>query len=291
MKYRAGLFYGLVGTLLLSSTGCIVVAGGGWCFGCSKTVWTETTTERIALDAGDLSALEVRTHNGSIRFQSQPADGTEPYVIVTKKAGGRTHEAALEAMEALEVFVEPTGPGAQRIGSRWNGVKHSGWRRHVSFEIHAPANLRLDAQTHNGSIKIAGVSGDVKVVTHNGPINVESAEGSLYARTHNGGIVASYTGEEVILKTHNGRVVADLNRCGVVDGTIVTHNGGVEVVVGDETSVVLKARTHNGSISCGVPLTESEATRRRLTGRIGSGQGSLAVTTHNGSVRVKKATG
>lgn len=291
MKYRSELFYGLVGTLLLSSTGCIVIAGGGWCLGCSKTVWTETTTERLALDAGDLRALEVRTHNGSIRFQNQPADGAEAFVIVTRKAGGRTQASAQEAMEALEVFVEPAGTGAQRIGSRWQGVKQSDWRRHVSFEIHAPGNLSLDAETHNGSIKIEGVAGDVKVVTHNGRINVESAGGSLYARTHNGGIVASYAGEEVILKTHNGRIVVDLNRCGALDGTIETHNGRIEVVVGDETSVVLKARTYNGSISCSVPLTESEATGRRITGRIGTGQGSLAVTTHNGSVRVKKATG
>lgn len=291
MKYRTGMFYGLAGALLLSSTGCIVIAGGGWGFGCSKTVWTETTTERFSLDAGELSALEVRTHNGSISFQSQPADGAEAFVIVTKKAGGRTQAAAQEAMEALEVFVEPAGAGAQRIGSRWQGIKHSDWRKSVSFEIHAPGNLRLDVQTRNGSVKIEGVSGDVKVVTHNGRINVESSGGSLYARTHNGGIVASYAGEKVSLKTHNGRIVADLNRCEVLDGTIETHNGRIEVVVGDETSVMLTARTRNGSLSCRVPLTESEATRHRLTGRIGAGQGSLAVTTHNGSVRVKKATG
>ncbi len=290
MKTCSRLF-GALATLVLSNAGCIVIANGGWCLGCSKTVWTETETEQLALHPTGLRALEVRTHNGSINFQAQPADSAEAFVTVSKKAGGRTPAEAQEALEALEVFVEPDGDGTQRIGWRWRGVKRPSWRQQVSFDILAPGNIRFDGKTHNGPVEVRGISGDVRVVTHNGRIDVESADGKLYARTHNGPISATYTGDDVTLKTHNGRVVADFNRCRALDGSISTHNGGVKVIVGDDASFVLEARTHNGAISCQVPLTDSEASRRKLTGRIGDGEGSLAVTTHNGSVRFNRLTG
>ena len=91
--------------------------------------------------------------------------------------------------------------------------------------------------------------------------------------------------------THNGRVVADLNRCAALNGSITTHNGGIEVVVGGGASASLTCKTHNGSIQCDVPLDELKASRRKLTGKIGSGEGDVEVATHNGNIRITKAEG
>lgn len=298
----------LVGLLPLSSTGCIVIGVGGWSWG-GSAVWTEPVTQQIAIDTVDLKALEVRTHNGSISFDAQPEGMTEAYVTVTKKAGGRTRGDAEAAFEALDVYVEPAGSGTQRIGWRWKGIKRANWGARVSFDIKAPGEIRFEGRTHNGPVEIAGVtggvrvethngrvevdgvSGDVWLKTHNGPVVVTSAEGTLCGRTHNGRVVATYTGDDITLVTHNGRIVADLSRCGALGGTLTTHNGGVEVVVGEATSAGLTARTHNGGITCDVPLNESRYSRRKLTGRIGAGEGTLDLTTHNGSVRIKKAAG
>lgn len=279
-----------VGVLLVSSTGCIVIGMGGWPFG-GSSVWTESTTGQIPIDTADLKALEVRTHNGSITFDAQPAGTTEAYVTVTKKAGGRTHADAEAAFESLEVYVKPAGSGTQRIGWKWKGIKRSNWGAHVSFEIKAPGDLRFDGETHNGSVDIEGIIGEVRLVTHNGPVTVESANGKLYAETHNGKVVAAYTGDEVTLLTHNGSISADLAQCAAVNGSITTHNGSVEVVVGENASANLECRTHNGAIKCDAPLDDFELSRRTLTGTIGSGEGNLDVTTHNGSVRIKKTTG
>ncbi len=306
MTTRTRLIYLLAGLLLVSGPGCIVIGGHGWW---GSTVWTESTTEQIPIDTANLNALDVRTHNGSISFDGQTAGTTEAYVTVTKKAGGLTHGAAEAALEAVEVYVKSAGDGAQRIGWKWKGVKRPSWRARVSFDIKAPGNLRFDGKTHNGSIGAEGITGDVRVVTHNGPVevaevtgdvrvvthngsvNVASAGGKLYAETHNGRIVATYTGDDITVETHNGGISADLQHCAVLNGSIVTHNGGVEVVLGEEASTKLECRTHNGAIKCKVPLTDSESTRRKLTGTIGTGEGSLDVTTHNGSVRIEKASG
>lgn len=266
----------------LACNGCIIV-GISWG---GPSHWTESQTQRLELDTANLSALEVRTHNGSIAFSGQ---SDAAYVEVTTKAGGCSVEDAENALDAIDVYVEPAGAGVQRVGWRWSGLKAPTWRARVSFDIHGPGDIDLKANTHNGPIKVGGVAGDVNVVTHNGRINVESSAGKLYAQTHNGGISAVYAGDEVTLATHNGQIVADLTGCRAVDGSITTHNGSVEVAVGDSTSAKLTCRAHNGGIRCSVPLVESEIKRRRLTGTIGTGEGRLSLTTHNGSVRIKKA--
>lgn len=268
----------------LASNGCIIV-GISWD---GPSLWTETQTQRLDLDTAGLSGIEVKTHNGSIAFGVESASGGA-FVDVTKKGGGLTPADAESALDAIDVYVEPAGAGLTRIGWKWNRIKARTWRARVSFDIHGPGDIDLKANTHNGPIKVGGVAGDVNVVTHNGRINVESSAGKLYAQTHNGGISAVYAGDEVTLVTHNGRIVADLTGCGVVNGSMTTHNGSVEVSVGDSTSARLTCRTHNGGFRISVPLNESEISRRRLTGTIGTGEGRLSLTTHNGSVRIKKA--
>lgn len=279
--------YLLVGVLALVSTGCIVVGVGGWSLSIGTSVWTDTQTERIDLDTSTLSAMEVRSHNGGIHFEGLDSRSAEAYIIATKKAGGITPGDAEDAMDAIEVFVESDGNGLQRVGWRWNQLKHLFWSASVSFDIRAPGNIDFDGQTHNGGVELEGLEGNLRLITHNGSISSQSSGGKLYAETHNGRIVSTYEGSDVTLLTHNGRVVADLSKCGEINGKIVTHNGGVELTLGENVSADLRCRTHNGSIRCKVPIQNSEISRSYLTATLGSGQGKLSVTTHNGSVRIE----
>jgi DUF4097 and DUF4098 domain-containing protein YvlB len=280
--------YLLVGLLpFLGSSGVLAGAGGS----CGPTIWVEGPSETLQIDTANLRALEASTHNGMITFEDQPTGTSEGYVIVTKKGGGKTQAEAEEALEAIDVFVQAKGNGIQSIGWKWKGVKGPNWAALVALEIHAPGNLRFDGETHNGAMEIKGVAGDVRLVTHNGQVTVDSSDGKLRAETHNGGVTATYAGKDFKLTTHNGTVVADLSGCGVLDGTIETHNGSVKVVVGEDTSGSLRCDTHNGSIKCDVPLGSRKVSKGKLTGKIGSGEGSLDVTTHNGSIRISKTEG
>jgi hypothetical protein len=71
-----------------------------------------------------------------------------------------------------------------------------------------------------------------------------------------------------------------------VDGKITTHNGGIDVYLGEGASSRLECNTHHGAIRCDLPEFEWKFSRRTLTGKIGDGEGSLDLTTHNGSIRV-----
>jgi hypothetical protein len=292
MFARSRLMFLLVVASCLSSAGCIVIGLGRSCWVCrGPWVWTEATTEQIQLDTTDLKALEVRTHNGAISFDGQGAGNGAAHVTVTKKAGGRSHADAERALEAVEVYLRPAGGGVHRLGWRWKGVRQPDWGAEVAFAITAPGNLRLAVETHNGGIGVKGLVGDARLITHNGQITVESAEGTLDARTHNGAVTAAYVGRDVTLRSHNGPIVADLDRCETLNGDISTHNGDVEIVVSEGTSGTLSCATHRGTIQCDVPVDELKASRSKLTGRIGSGEGKLDVATHNGGIKITKASG
>ena len=131
----------------------------------------------------------------------------------------------------------------------------------------------------------------MKVRCHNGKITVASGGGKLDAEAHNGEINADYAGDELRLKTHNGQIAADLTRCGAVTGSLQTHNGEIVITVGDATSADVTCKAHNGPISYDVPLGNVEKSKRKLTGTIGEGAGSLAIKTHNGKIRIKGAEG
>ena len=274
---------GLGSLLLCAGTGCVFAR-------LSPQVWTEAT-EELRIETAGLTTLEVRTHNGAITHTARSDEASTAIVTITKKGGGVTQAGAEEALAAIQVYSEPADDGLHRIGWKWAVKKHSGWGAKVSFEIHAPANLAFDGQTHNGRIKVAGVNADVRVITHNGRLNISARGGKLYAKTHNGRVEVVYAGENVTVVTHNGRIVADLSGCAAVGGSIKTHNGGIELALGEAASTRLKCQTHNGAVSVDVPLRDIESSRGKLTGVLGDGKGDLAVRTHNGSIKIKKAAG
>ncbi|RME36564.1 MAG: hypothetical protein D6788_11285 [Planctomycetota bacterium] len=301
-----GVSAGLLAMAL--GSGCVMIAG----FPCAfHTTWSEEVKERITLDASAAEAVTVETHNGKIDFTGTET-GTQTVVEATKRAGGSSVADARKALEALEVFAEPdpADPGTIRVGWRWKTARHpASWKARVSFEITAPAGVRLSAETHNGGIKVRNVAGPVELASHNGGIKAVSIHGPLEAETHNGKVVVSGAGEklrivthngsiraefttpDLAVETHNGSIALDLRNTGPVDARVTTHNGNVVLTVGEKTSARLQAETSLGSIACQLPLKEPEvsAGKHRLRGVLGDGQGTMVINTHNGGIRVKSA--
>ena len=283
---RARLFQTLMAVVSLATSGCIMI-GGGWG---GPTVWAEAT-ETLPIDPVGLESLVVRTHNGEITLNGQPEGASESSVTVFKKGGGLSLAEAEKALAAIEVYVESVGDDMTRVGWRWTGPKWRHRRGQVSFEIKAPGRLDFDGETHNGGVKVVGVTGDVVIVTHNGDVNVDSTNGKLRAESHNGALTIDYAGDDLKLVTHNGDIKADLGRCSSVGGAITTHNGGVTVGMGEDTSAKLRCQTHNGRVSSKLPLNDAEISRSKVIGTIGQGGNDLTITTHNGGIQIKKSAG
>jgi len=271
-----------VGLVLCLTSGCV----GGW-----HTVWTQKEDQTVTFDQATLSSLDVVTHNGRIQIEGQPDDTGQAVVVATKKAGAMTLGSAREALEAIEIFVEPRGEGEQVLGWRWRERKHWDWRGRVDFDDQLKSDVDLDIESHNGRLDVAHIAGDVRAVTHNGSINVSAEGDTVFAKTHNGEIQVEAGGAQVTLRTHNGRITADLSRCKSVTGSVVSHNGRIKLTLDPEASVRLRCRTHNGRIRSNLPMTTTEIGRRSLDGTVGAGEGKLAVTTHNGGIALENSKG
>lgn len=281
---------GMLGALGLAAglqVGCIAgsTAEGSWGVGIGHA-WQTTTTD-LTIEASGLTGLEVRTHNGTVSYDG--GANSEIKVAAKKTASGITSGQAQAALDAMEVYVEDTSDGRKKLAWRWSTPKSWNWGGGVSFEIDGPAGLGLDVETHNGSVSVGGVAGDVKAVTHNGSVVASSSDGSLIIETHNGRIEADYDGPSISLATSNGGVDADLSDCGSVAGDIVTNNGGVRVTVGAATATNVDCTTYNGGIHAGAGIDVQKSSRHRLEGTVGAGGSPLKVRTHNGGIRLKKA--
>lgn len=63
--------------------------------GCHATLWTQRVRETLPLGIEGLEELQVRTHNGAIRFRPLSDGDINGTVAVSKKTGGFTVASAV----------------------------------------------------------------------------------------------------------------------------------------------------------------------------------------------------
>jgi DUF4097 and DUF4098 domain-containing protein YvlB len=136
-----------------------------------------------------------------------------------------------------------------------------------AFRIEVPAALAANLESHNGDIEVRGLAGEIAVVSHNGRIAIEAAAPRVRATSHNGGLAL------------------DLRGAGPVDATLETHNGEVDLRLGERTAAI-EAETHNGGFEA-TGLEDQVVTERTLRGKRGSGGGMVRIATHNGGIRIR----
>lgn len=249
-----------------SVLGCLVPLLSGCALSFGPKVWVEDRQD-LAPAEGAFSALSCQTHNGSITVRESPGDAPVR-VAVTLRGGGKDALDAADCLAAIRIVSEEAG-GHLRLGWEWSEPERSSWSADVSFEIQAPRAMRMDLNTHNGSISHRCSSAGVRAETHNGTIDVES------------------DAAEVFLKTHNGPIEARLGSAGSLGGHIETHNGGIMLRLGPEANCQIQAETHNGRIRCEHPEAAAlKSDGDRLSARIGAGGETLRVVTHNGAVQI-----
>ena len=253
--------------------------------GCSMRAKYQRTVQLSApMSAG--STFSAQTHNGSITTNG--ADVADCNVVATITARAATEEEAQELAEQVEISLEPSGDTlTAKIKKPIRLVNKS---VAVSLHVVVPGQTNLELVTHNGAVSIADITGDVRATTHNGKVTTERVSGSTVLETHNGSITVRQTSGDANLKTHNGSVKAFYVESAepVSDISIVTSNGSIELQAPPDLSARIEASTHNGSINTDLPITlTGKVSKSRLVGTIGSGEGSLRLETHNGSIRIR----
>ncbi len=160
----------------------------------------------------------------------------------------------------------------------------------VDYEITVPENMALElVRTVNGRVSLNGKFDRAQLRTTNGSIAARGDVGWLEAATTNGSLDIFQVKGKASLKTTNGSIRLELDEI-TGDLEARTTNGSITVRLKNQPNGYFSARTTNGSVRVDFPVTvEGSLSRRRVEGRMGSGQGPrMELHTTNGSISLNR---
>ena len=146
----------------------------------------------------------------------------------------------------------------------------------VHYELHVPQNARLGhINLVNGSLTVQKVSGEVTANLVNGKLRVDDLAGRADLSSVNGGIEANY---------------ASLNN--VRDIKLNSVNGSIELGLPASPNAQVKASTISGDIRSDFPLeVHGGFVGKNVTGTLGGGGTSIALSNVNGSIHIGPSHG
>jgi putative adhesin len=220
-----------------------------------------------ALDAN--GRLSIDMHNGSITITtwSRPSVDIQARVIDEPFVSD-------EDLKATDVRVDGSG-GSVRIETDysaigWDVLWWSGHRPPVEYTISMPAGAALRVTTHNATTRVTGLRNDVEIETHNGSIEVDDLDGAATLETHNGSVRVGFS-----RFARNSR--------------ISSHNGALDVRIPGASRFHVDADGHRLRLDSDFDASVRSVDRDRFTGDVNGGGPELRLTTHNGSVRLRKS--
>lgn len=252
-----------------------LILTAGLCAGpLGATSLTEQLDETHPLPAG--GELTLNNVNGGIEVAVW--DRNEVRIRAEKKVRAAGRSKAEEALEELRIEIRRRGDSIEVETSHshgsgfWDWLAGSHVSAQVDYQLTVPRHVSLDLVTVNGRVTGRGSHGELRVRTTNGDVEFEDGGGQARIRTTNGSIRVEL--EDVTPGS---------------DLSFVTTNGGIRLALPATVGASLDASTTNGSITTEFPIeVQGRLSRRRLSGEINGGGGSLELRTTNGSIRISE---
>jgi hypothetical protein len=255
------LIFGLV-SLLVVVAGCCISMNG--CM--SRVKYEKVIILQAPLEAG--SAFATQNHNGSITIKG--CDVSDCNITATIIARAGSEEEAQRIAEETNITLETLGNKLTAEIEKPGLISNQSVS--IDFDVTVPRQTDLHISSHNGTVKVANITGNIKATTHNGSVICKEISGDVKLGSHNGNVKAVYC--------ESARPVCNVS--------ISTHNGNVNFKAPPDFSAKVDASTHNGSIRTDLPIMVSgKINKGKLTGKIGAGEGSLYLKTHNGSIKIE----
>jgi DUF4097 and DUF4098 domain-containing protein YvlB len=169
----------------------------------------------------------------------------------------------------------------------------------IAASLGGPGRLR----STSGDVEVRGARGPLEVNTTSGEIDVRDAADSLSLGSVSGGITVVGALRGVRAGTTSGTVtardVAGSVALGTSSGDIVatlgpdvrrleaaTTSGDIELRVHPSAGATFDLRTSNGTLDADLPITVDSVTRRRLTGRVGTGSTPVFLRSSSGDIQI-----
>lgn len=148
----------------------------------------------------------------------------------------------------------------------------------------------LVLRTADGDVDLQDCSTEkASVRTEDGDVTIQRCAGSFEIRSSDGSVeLAAMRVGRVEIESEDGDVGLDLLDARSLDVVITTEDGTVDVATAVDLSAELDVSTGDGRIDVDLPGAELSRSRRRVTGRLGEGEGRIRITTEDGNVKVRK---
>jgi DUF4097 and DUF4098 domain-containing protein YvlB len=255
----------------------------------------EATFERTLTVNGRVE-LSVSTGSGHIHLTS--GSGSQVHISGRVKSNWNGDNEQRVKEIAANPPIEQTG-NIIRIGQRHENYHNIS----IEYDIEAPANSFLEANSGSGDIKDDGVGENAKLGTGSGSINatglqngfiVNTGSGNIYAEATGQGDVKAQTGSgSVELKGVHGSLHAGTGSGNIkVTGTptsdwkLETGSGSVEFWAGN-SGFTLDASTGSGSVHTDQEMAvQGSFDKHHIVGKVHGGGPTVRIETGSGDIRV-----
>ncbi|MCD9878013.1 DUF4097 family beta strand repeat-containing protein [Streptomyces guryensis] len=191
----------------------------------------------------------------------------------------------------------------------WKGflkwLDRKGWRRSAVVSLAVPADTRVEVGVVgaaavvsgiDGRTEVKGVTGDTTLVGLTGPVRADTVSGNLEAQalrgdlrfnSVSGDLTVVEAGSSVKADSVSGSMIVDLDPASrPTDIVLANVSGEIAIRLPHPADAEVEANTASGTVSNAFEdlRVSGQWGAKRITGRLGSGSGSLKATTVSGSI-------
>lgn len=144
----------------------------------------------------------------------------------------------------------------------------------------------IEITTSSGNIQLSGSKSDIATLENkSGDIVVTSLSGGLNCRSASGNVIVTDSGlQTMAIEAVSGNVKVDLNAPVMGNFTIRTVHGNTEMAIPDGNDCRVALATLSGTVQSVVELQDRVDQDQRISGSLGSGNGSLDISAVSGNV-------
>ena len=257
-----------------------------WSVGEPRKLTFDTPVKELHVRIVNGTVNVVGTEEGSARLEVSEIEG--PPLIVTQQGGTLT-----VAYDDLP----------------WKGflkwLDRKGWRRSAVVSLAVPADTRVEVGVVgaaavvsgiDGRTEVKGVTGDTTLVRLTGPVRADTVSGNVEAQalrgdlrfnSVSGDLTVVEAGSSVKADSVSGSMIVDLDPTSrPTDISLTNVSGEIAIRLPHPADAQVEANTASGSVSNAFEdlRVGGQWGAKRITGRLGAGNGRLKATTVSGSI-------
>lgn len=223
--------------------------------------------------------LRVFTQDASIELEVGSSDQIEAEVKTRGYAIGGDGIKITEHQEGNRVELEIREPsGFFSFGNR-----------SIHLALRVPRDLTADLHSGDGSVRLAGLRGSLRISTGDGSIEGHDLDGDFDARSGDGSLRAEGRFDRLQVRTTDGSVNVRAVSGSRMSSTwrLETGDGSVHLELPRDLGANLQLRSGDGSIHVDLPLTmQGTKGEHAVEGKLNGGGPFLEVHTGDGSIVV-----